>query len=61
MGQFVVKTLVKTTVCQNCKGLRGSIQGKPHLCPPQKRRQAGRRRVIILGKYKTTVSVTPAE
>jgi molybdenum cofactor biosynthesis enzyme MoaA len=60
-GQLIVKTIVKTTVCENCKGLRVSIQGKPHICPGRKGGQVAGSRVIVLGKLQTTVSVTAAE
>jgi hypothetical protein len=60
-GQFVVKTFVKTMICENCKGLRVSVQGKPHVCAGQKRRRVGGGQVIVLAKHKTTVLVTSAE
>ena len=57
VGQFIVKTFIETTVCENCKRLCASVHGKPHLCPGLKGRRVGRGKVIVLGKHKTTVSV----
>jgi molybdenum cofactor biosynthesis enzyme MoaA len=59
-GQFVVKTFIKTTVCENCKRLRVSVQGKPHICVGLKGRRVSVGKMIVLGKHKTTVSVTSA-
>ena len=56
-GQFVVKTVIKTTVCECCKGLRSS--SKLHFCPRQKVWRAGVGQVIVLAKHKT-VLVTSA-
>jgi hypothetical protein len=52
-GQFVVKTVVKTTVCECCKGLR--LASKPHFCARQQGRPVGAGQVVVLGKYKTVV------
>jgi hypothetical protein len=60
-GRIVVETLVKTMVCENCKGLCVSVQGKPHVCVGPKRWQAGAGQVIVLAKHETTVSVPSAE
>jgi hypothetical protein len=60
-GQFIVKTFVKTTVCENCKGLRASVQSKPHICAGRKGRRVGGGRVIVVAKHKTTVPVMSAE
>jgi hypothetical protein len=60
-GQLIVKTLVKTMVCESCKGLRVSVQGKPHICAGPKGKRAGAGRVIVLAKHIATVSVTAAE
>ena len=56
-GQFVVKTVVKTTVCEICKGLR--LSSKPHFCPRRKGRRVGVRQVLVLAKHQT-VLVTSA-
>jgi molybdenum cofactor biosynthesis enzyme MoaA len=55
-GQFIVKTFIRTTVCENCKRLRVSVQGKPHTCVGQKGRRVNAVKLIVLGKHKTTVS-----
>jgi hypothetical protein len=60
-GQFIVKTFIKTTVCEKCKRVCVSVQGKPHLCPGQKGRRVGRGQVVILGRHKTNVPVASAE
>ena len=56
-GQFVVRTVVKTTVCEICKGLR--LSGKPHFCPRRKGRRVGVRQVLVLATHQT-VLVTSA-
>ena len=61
VGRIVVETLVKTMVCENCKGLYVSVQGKPHVCVGPKRWQAGAGQVIVLAKHTATVPVTAAE
>jgi hypothetical protein len=60
-GQFIVKTFVKAMICENCKALRVSVQGKPHICAAQRGRRVGGGQVIVLSKHKTTVLVTSAE
>jgi hypothetical protein len=56
-GQFIVKTYIKTTVCENCNRVCVSVQAKPHICVGQKGRRVRRSKMIVLGKYKTTVPV----
>jgi hypothetical protein len=54
-AQLIVRTIVKTTVCDGCKGLRLSIQGKPHCCSQKKGRRAGGGQVIVLAKHKSVL------
>ena len=56
-GQFIVKTYIKMTVCENCKRVCVSVQGKPHICVGKKGRRVRGGKMIVLGKYKTSVSV----
>jgi hypothetical protein len=56
-GQFVVKTVVKTTVWECCQGLR--LSSKPHFCPRQKGRRVSPGQVVVVAKHKT-VLVTSA-
>jgi hypothetical protein len=60
-GQIIVKTFVKTRVCEKCNGLRVSEDGKPHTCAGQKGRRAGAGQVIVIARHETTVSVTSSE
>jgi hypothetical protein len=58
-GRLQVETLVKTMVCEVCRGLRSSR--KPHRCPGQKVVRVAGGKVVLLAKRKTTVLVASDE
>jgi hypothetical protein len=58
MGQFVVETVAKTTVCKSCGKLRSFI-GQPHFCSQRNARRVSGGKVVVLAKHKT-VLVTSA-
>jgi hypothetical protein len=56
-GKFVVQTVVKATVCEDCGKLR-SFLGQGHRCSLWKHRQrVGGGQVVVIAKHKS-VSVT---
>jgi hypothetical protein len=54
MGQLVVKTIVKTMVCESCKGLR-SPQEMVHHCYRRKGRRSVAAQVIVFKSLSVTV------